>query len=101
MTHFEYIAVAISIVLSFAVLRLLDALPHVAAREKRYSIQALWVAMLLFWWLSVCFSLDWRRRTSERTERSPVCSQPMSQSEADDLEGSELSRRSGFYVSLC
>ncbi len=57
MTHFEYIAVAISIVLSFAVLRLLDALPHVAAREKRYSIQALWVAMLLFWcamfwWLS-------------------------------------------------
>ena len=34
MTHSEYIAVAISIVLSFAVLRLLDALPHVAARES-------------------------------------------------------------------
>ena len=49
MTHFEFIAVAMSIVLSFAVLRLLDALPHVAAREKRYPIHALWVAMLLFW----------------------------------------------------
>jgi hypothetical protein len=49
MTHFEYIAVAKAIVFSFAVLRLLDALPHVAAQEKRYSIHALWVAMLLFW----------------------------------------------------
>ena len=57
MTHFEYIAIAMSIVFSFAVLRLLDALPHVTAREKRYPIHALWVAMLLFWcamfwWLS-------------------------------------------------
>ena len=57
MTHFEYIAIAMSIVFSFAVLRLLDALPHVAAREKRYPIHALWVAILLFWcalfwWLS-------------------------------------------------
>jgi hypothetical protein len=57
MTHFEYLSVAMSIVLSFAVIRLLDALPHAAAREKRYLIHALWMGFLLlwsavFWWLS-------------------------------------------------
>ena len=57
MTHFEYISVAIAIVLSFTVLRLLDAAAHIGAPTKRYWVHGVWVAFLLmwsavFWWLS-------------------------------------------------
>ena len=57
MTHFEYVSVALSIVLSLTVVRLLDSLPRAAAPERRYWIHAVWVVFLLlwsavFWWLS-------------------------------------------------
>ena len=61
MTHFEFISVALSIVLSFAVLRLLDAVPHAVAREGRYWIQLLWVVYLL-WWSAVFWWLSWSHR---------------------------------------
>jgi hypothetical protein len=57
MTHFEYIFVAVSIVLSFTLLRLLDAVPTAFSRTRGYWVHAVWVAFLLFlcaafWWLS-------------------------------------------------
>ena len=57
MTHFEYIFVAVSIVLSFTILRLLDALPSVFSTARGYWVHAVWVLFLLdfcarFWWLS-------------------------------------------------
>jgi hypothetical protein len=55
MTHFEFISVAVSIVLALSVARLLAALPHVLAPGRRYWIHALWSLALLFahmdfWW---------------------------------------------------
>jgi hypothetical protein len=57
MSHFEYISVAVSIVLSLTVVRLLDSLPRAVAVDKRYWIHGVWVLFLLlwsavFWWLS-------------------------------------------------
>ena len=55
MTHFEFISVAVSIVLALSAARLLAALPHVLAPARRYWIHALWSLALLFahmdfWW---------------------------------------------------
>ena len=55
MTHFEFISVAVSIVLALSAARLLAALPHVLAPGRRYWIHALWSLALLFahmdfWW---------------------------------------------------
>ena len=57
MTHFEYIFVAVSIILSFTLLRLLDALPHALDRRRGYWPHAVWVVFLLYfcatyWWIS-------------------------------------------------
>jgi len=56
-THFEYLFVAVSIVLSFTLLRLLDSLPTTFSRTRGYWVHAVWVAFLLFlcagfWWLN-------------------------------------------------
>ena len=56
MTHFEFISVAVSIVLALSATRLLAALPHVLAPGRRYWIHALWSLALLFahmdfWWV--------------------------------------------------
>ena len=64
MTHFEYIFVAVSIVLSFTILRLLDALPTALNAASRYWVHTVWVLQFLFfcvnfWWLNwVNRSLD-------------------------------------------
>ena len=55
MTQFEFISVAVSIVLALSAARLLTALPHVLAPGRRYWIHALWSLALLFahmdfWW---------------------------------------------------
>jgi hypothetical protein len=55
MTQFEFISVAVSIVLAISAARLLSALPHAMAQGKRYWIHALWCVILLaphlgFWW---------------------------------------------------
>jgi hypothetical protein len=55
MTHFEFISVAVSIVLALSAAHLLAALPHVLAPGRRYWIHALWSLALLFahmdfWW---------------------------------------------------
>jgi hypothetical protein len=57
MTHFEYIFVAVSMILSFTLLRLLDAVPSAFGRERGDWVHAVWVAFLLyfcamFWWLN-------------------------------------------------
>ena len=57
MTHFEYIFVAVSIVLSFTILRLLDAMPSAFSTARGYWVHAVWVLFLLyscaaFWWLN-------------------------------------------------
>ena len=55
MTQFEFISVAVSIVLALSAARLLGALPHLLAPGRRYWVHALWAANLLpmhlgFWW---------------------------------------------------
>jgi hypothetical protein len=55
MTHFEFISVAVSMVLALSAARLLSALPDVLAPGRRYWIHALWCVALLFahmdfWW---------------------------------------------------
>ncbi len=64
MTHFEYIFVAVSIVLSFTILRLLDALPTVFSKDRGYWVSGVWVLFLLLMTLSFwCFS--WTNRNLE------------------------------------
>ena len=55
MTHFEYIAVAVSIILGLGVIQLLSNLDRVFARSCRYWLHSAWVLMLfvvlvLNWW---------------------------------------------------
>ena len=55
MTQFEFISVAVSIVLALSAARLLTALPHVLASGRRYWVHTLWSVVLLsihlgFWW---------------------------------------------------
>lgn len=56
MTHFEYLAVSFSVVLSFAVVRLLSGISDVFAKDRRYWVHAGWVIhQLIFiayvWWV--------------------------------------------------
>ena len=55
MTQFEFISVAVSIVLALSAARLLAALPHLLASGRRYWVHAAWSLLLLpghlgFWW---------------------------------------------------
>jgi len=55
MTLFEYVTVAVSIVLSFGVVRLLDGLRSALLPERRYWVHFLWIPTKLFnhalyWW---------------------------------------------------
>ena len=56
MTLFEYIAVANSIILSFAVVRLLDALPPAFDPTRRYRVHCAFVVVAIwacaqYWWI--------------------------------------------------
>jgi hypothetical protein len=56
MTLFEYLAVAVSIVLGLAAARLMDALPHILVRDRRYWIHAAIACVCLgnignSWWV--------------------------------------------------
>lgn len=55
MTHFEYIAVAISIILGLGVIQLLSSLDRVFAQPYRYWLHSAWILMLFWvlvqnWW---------------------------------------------------
>jgi hypothetical protein len=55
MTLFEYVTVAVSIVLSFGIVRLLDGLRPALSRNRRYWVHALWIVTkllnhALYWW---------------------------------------------------
>jgi hypothetical protein len=55
MSQFEFVSVAVSIVLALSAARLLSSLGHVFAKGRRYWIHALWCLILLaghltFWW---------------------------------------------------
>lgn len=55
MTQFEFISVAVSIVLALSLARLLTAVPHLLAPGRRYWVHGLWAGTLLpihlgFWW---------------------------------------------------
>ncbi len=55
MTQFEFISVAVSIVLALSAARLLSALTHLLAPGRRYWVHAVWCVTLLsvhlgFWW---------------------------------------------------
>jgi hypothetical protein len=55
MTLFEYLSVAVSIVLSFGVVRLLDGLRAAALPERRYWVHLVWILAkllnhALYWW---------------------------------------------------
>ena len=55
MTLFEYVTVAVSLVVSLCIVRLLDGLRFAAARERRYWVHFLWIVnkllnCALYWW---------------------------------------------------
>ena len=63
MTLFEYLAILLSIVLSFGVIRLLDGMPSALKQGRGYVIHSLWVISLLFvhvqfWWAFWPYSTD-------------------------------------------
>ena len=56
MSGFEYFSIAVSVILSFSAIRLLDALQHIFSPPRRYWPHALWVIVALawhvhFWWI--------------------------------------------------
>ncbi len=64
MTFFEYITVAISLVLALAVARTVDGVRSSLTTDRRYWVHAVWVAIKLtnpmsFWWFI------WRYRDVE------------------------------------
>jgi len=55
MSQFEYVAIAVSLVLSFGVVRILNGFSHVLNGENRYWVHTLWVVVSLAnfavaWW---------------------------------------------------
>ena len=48
MTHFEYLAMTVSIILGLCVIQLLSNLDRVFAQPRRYWLYSAWVLML-FW----------------------------------------------------
>ena len=50
MTHFEFITVAVSIILGLGVIQILSNLDRVLAQPRRYWLHSAWVFML-FWLL--------------------------------------------------
>ena len=56
LSQFEYISIAVSLVLAFGLTRLLSGLPHVIQGERRYWVHGFWclqavVNYAMFWWL--------------------------------------------------
>ena len=66
MTQFEYVSVAIALVYSFAVARIISALPAVLAEHRRDWIHALWAMILLMAVASTWWGI-WRLRDVEWT----------------------------------
>jgi hypothetical protein len=66
MSHFEYVAVAFSLVFALILARLLESLPDVFSRERRYWIHSLWVIHLIFSVLGVWWAL-WGFRDADWT----------------------------------
>ena len=61
MTLYEHIAIANSIILSLAVVRLLDVIPHAFDPSRRYWIHCAFIVVTLwacaqYWWISWTFS---------------------------------------------
>jgi hypothetical protein len=54
-TLFEYLAIAYSLVLSFAVLRAASGVPHALASGRRYWVHAAWTLLIL----AVCLTVFW------------------------------------------
>ena len=55
MSQFEYVAIPISLVLTFGVARLLSGFPHVVIAQRAYWVHAVWCVtallnLFLFWW---------------------------------------------------
>lgn len=65
MTLFEYVAVAASLICSFAAVRLLGGVTTALRPESRYWIHALWIFMMVFqlstqWWLFWAYhDIEW------------------------------------------
>jgi uncharacterized membrane protein len=66
MSHFEYVAVAFSLVFALILARLLESLPSVFAKERRYWVHSLWVVHLIFSVLGVWWAL-WAFRDAKWT----------------------------------
>ncbi len=64
-TLFEYLAIAYSLFISFAVLRALSGLPHALAAQRRYWIHLAWVclnlngSLVMFWGFWGFQDVDW------------------------------------------
>ena len=65
MTIFEYLAIAYSLVVSFAVLRALSGLPHASSPDRMYWVHLIWVCVILgaafqyFWGFWAFRNVEW------------------------------------------
>ena len=65
MTHFEYISVAVSLIYSLILAKLLGALPAALRPSRRYWVHSLWIVILFFitcdsWWRFWTYrGVDW------------------------------------------
>ena len=105
MTHFEFISVALSIVLALSAARLLTALPHVLAPGRRYWVHALWCATLLpihlgFWWAVWIYrEIDpWTFRGFASVMLTPACLYLTVSSLVSDSPDTIDSWRTRFYA---
>ncbi len=68
MTHFEYISVAVALIYSLILAKLLGALPAVLQQGRRYWVHTLWIASLL----GVTVDSWWRFWTYREVEWHPT-----------------------------
>lgn len=66
MSIFEYIAIALSLFFSYAVLRLVSVLPHALSGERRYALHLGHIAFVLYA-IAVTFWAQWQFRDEEWT----------------------------------
>ena len=71
MTHFEYLTVGYSLIVSFAVLRALSGFPHLLRSSSRYWVHVSWVVFGLFGCVFIFWAF-WRFREAEWTLRSYI-----------------------------
>lgn len=103
MTLFEYLAIAYTLVLSFAAVRLLDGLSHALVAHRRYWVHAAYLGLMLlatlvvFWTHWSAHELEWTFLTFAVNLSGPGVVYVLSRTLVPDDPGAVASWRDYFY----